>query len=282
MIELPRDQVLAARRGSREALAAVVAAAAGPVFNLAVRMLANRADAEDATQEILILIVTHLDGLRDVDAAGAWAMRIACRHLVHERARGRIERMRLTFDGFAADLAQGLAPLPDGELTEAEQALAVDEVRIGCTLAMLVCLSRELRIAYILGDVFDLTDTEAASLLEITPAAYRQRLRRARAAVTEFVTARCGIVSDAAACRCEHRVAAALRLGRIERGQRQLERADETRTDVASLRAHIAGLERARAAAALMRANPQFTSAVAERVVAAFDTAGDRSRHGSA
>ena len=107
-------------------------------------------------------------------------MGVACRHLVQECKRGRLEAMRLTFKGFAADLEQGLAPLPQNELSEIEAAMAIEEVKIGCTLAMLVCLTRELRIAYLLGDVFELTDTEAASVLEITPTAYRQRLRRAR------------------------------------------------------------------------------------------------------
>lgn len=32
--------------------------------------------------------------------------------------------------------------------------LTLKRVKIGCTLAMLVCLSRSLRIAYILGDIF--------------------------------------------------------------------------------------------------------------------------------
>jgi hypothetical protein len=61
--------------------------------------------------------------------------------------------------------------------------MAIEEVKIGCTLAMLVCLTRALRIAYLLGDVFELTDAEAADVLEIPPPAYRQRLRRARAVV---------------------------------------------------------------------------------------------------
>lgn len=60
-----------------------------PVFNLAMRMLANRADAEDATQEILIRTITHLGTVREPAAAGARAFRLACRHLVHQARAGR-------------------------------------------------------------------------------------------------------------------------------------------------------------------------------------------------
>lgn len=272
MIVLDRDEVIAARHGSRAALAAVVRAAERPVYNLALRMLANRADAEDATQEILIKIVTHLSSVRDADAAGAWAMRIATRHLVHERKRGRVEAMRLTFEGFAADLEQGLAPLPESGLSEAETAMAIENVKIGCTLAMLVCLSRPLRIAYILGDVFELTDTEAASILEIAPSAYRQRLRRARSQVTGFVTSKCGVVTGAAACRCEKRVAPALRLGRIVKGQTEFDTADGSRSNIAEMQQRIVKLEKGRSAAALMRSNPAFSSRIGALVMKVIGT----------
>jgi DNA-directed RNA polymerase specialized sigma24 family protein len=134
----------------------------GPVFNLAVRMLANRPDAEDATQEILIKLVTHLDDIRDMEAAGAWAFRIACRHLVQARKQGRVEAQRFTFRAFAADLADGLEELPDETLRDPETQALVAEVKIGCTLALLTCLTRPLRATYILGDIFELPDTEAA------------------------------------------------------------------------------------------------------------------------
>lgn len=269
MIRLDPDTVLTARQGSRAALTAIVHAAERPIYNLALRMLANRADAEDATQEILIKIVTHLGSVRDAEAAGAWAFRIACRHLVQERRRGRVEAMRLTFEGFAADLERGLTTLPGDVLSDAEAALALEEVKIGCTLAMLVCLSRPLRIAYILGDVFEVTETEAAAVLDIAPSAYRQRLRRAREAVTGFVAARCGLVSDRAACRCDKRVAPALAMGRVTKGQSEFEATDGPYPSVADVRQHVSRLETGRAAAALMRSNPEFSSHVGPLVMAA-------------
>jgi DNA-directed RNA polymerase specialized sigma24 family protein len=264
MIRLDAQQVVAAREGNRAALDAVVRAAERPVFNLAVRMLASRVDAEDATQEILVKIITNLGSIRDVEAAGAWAFKIACRHLVHEKRRGAIEAMQLSFEGFAADLETGLSPLSDHGLNEIEAKLAIDEVKIGCTLAMLVCLSRELRIAYILGDIFEVTDTEAATILEIDPAAYRQRLRRARGAVTTFVQSNCGLVSESSACRCERRVGQALKIGRVARGQPDLSAGSGDVPSVAEIRGRIEVIERERASAALMRSNPDFSSRVGE------------------
>lgn len=271
MIRLDPDLVAAARQGSRAALEALVLSLQRPVFNLAMRMLANRPDAEDATQEILIKVVTHLGDVRDAEAAGAWAFRIACRHLVHARRQGRVEAQRFSFRAFAADLADGLEELPDETMQDPETRVLIEEVKIGCTLALLTCLSRPLRAAYILGDIFELSDTEAADALEIDQAAFRQRLRRARALVTGFVQRRCGVVSPAATCRCERRVAQALGLGRVEKGRPSLAAREPSAPSLAQLQASIARLERGRAAAALMRSNPEFTTEVGHLVLQAME-----------
>ena len=77
MIVFDSVQVEAARQGSRAALETLVHAAKGPIFNVAMRMLAHREDAEDATQEILIKIITHLGDLRDVQLG--WRVGLSCR-----------------------------------------------------------------------------------------------------------------------------------------------------------------------------------------------------------
>lgn len=258
MIRLDPDTVETARQGSRAALELIIRAAERPVFALALRMLADRADAEDATQEILIKILTHLGTLRDPAAAGAWAMRLACRHLVELRRMSRVEAMRLTFTGFAADLEEGLAPLADAALDEAEAQRAIAEVKVGCTLAMLTCLNRAARIAYLLGDVFEMTDQEAAMVLEINPAAYRQRLRRARAVVQAFVSARCGLVNREATCTCERRVCAAMAAGRVRPGASAFGLSDGQPGGMDALRSAIERMEAGRRAAALMRSQPDF------------------------
>jgi hypothetical protein len=45
---------------------------------------------------------------------------------------------------------------------------------------MLLCLDREQRLVYVLGEIFDVTDVVGAEILEITPENFRQRLARTR------------------------------------------------------------------------------------------------------
>src|SRR5438128_4819869 len=74
---------------------------------------------------------------------------------------------------------------PDPE----DRALA-REIRLRCTQAMLLGLDRELRIAYVLGDIFNLSVEEAAEVLGSDLAAYRKRLSLSRARPPPRLSAR--------------------------------------------------------------------------------------------
>lgn len=199
--------------GDGEALEAVLGAIKDDVYRLSVRMLWHPADAEDATQEILIKVMTRLGGFRGEAAFSTWVYRVAVNHLLTTRQR-RAERAAMSFDAFAEDLATDLDEPYEAGAVEAE--LLAEEVKVGCTQGMLLCLDRPHRAAYILGEVFELSGEEAASILEIAPAAYRKRLSRARARVQDFMRGQCGLVDEANACRCGRRVGAAIRHGRLD------------------------------------------------------------------
>jgi RNA polymerase sigma factor (sigma-70 family) len=196
------DIVRQALEGDRDALDRLVRALQGDLYGLALRMLWNREDAEDATQEILVRIVTRLSQFNFQSRVKTWAYRIAVNYILDTK-KSAIERLHLNFDRFAEDLVGGLAPV---SADDAEQSLLIDEVKVGCSLAMLQCLDRPHRLAYVLGEIMELSGPEAADALEIAPALFRKRLQIARQAILEFTRAHCGLVSDAAPCRCHRRV----------------------------------------------------------------------------
>lgn len=204
-----------AKDGDRDALEALIAAIRHDVYNLAVRMLWHPADAEDATQEILLRIVTKLGTFRGRSAFRTWMFRVATNHLLNVR-HSRAEREGVTFARFAEDLATGLSDPPAAAADDPQQALLVEEVKLGCTTAMLLCLSREERLAYIIGDIFALEGDDAARALGVRPPAYRKRLSRARERLRAFMRVHCGLVNPAAACACRRRVAAAVARGRVD------------------------------------------------------------------
>jgi RNA polymerase sigma factor (sigma-70 family) len=179
------------------------------VYELALRMLGHPADAQDAAQEILLIVITHLGSFRGESAVKTWVWRIAANHLARVR-RGR--REVVTFEVLGDRLHSGLREEPSNFPDPEAQALA-RELRLRCTEAMILSLDRDLRIAHVLGDVMGLSGQEAAEILEVDAAAYRKRLSRARALLHDFVRGWCGVLDPSNPCRCARQVDSAVERG---------------------------------------------------------------------
>ncbi|MGW4364506.1 RNA polymerase sigma factor [Nocardia takedensis] len=210
----PREVALvtAAIDGDADAATEILRGLQDPIYRLALRMTGRPADAEDATQEILLRVFTRLATWRGEAKLLTWAYRIAVNHLLNTRRRSPQEAAQLSLDAFGDLLVQGLTA--DHRGPEAE--LLATEVRLQCSQAMLQCLTREERIAFVLDDVFDVGSADAAWILDLTPAAYRKRLERTRKRLRAFLTSTCGHASAQARCRCSRRIAQAVSTGRID------------------------------------------------------------------
>jgi RNA polymerase sigma factor (sigma-70 family) len=144
--------VASARQGDAIALDELVRRIQDRVYGLALRMLWHPEDARDATQEILVRVVTHLGAFRGESAVLTWVYRIACNYLKTAR-RSRVEAQDLTFQRFGRELDEGLAFGSSGGEPAADESLLLEEVKLGCTHGMLLCLDRDQRLAYILGEI---------------------------------------------------------------------------------------------------------------------------------
>lgn len=203
-----------AQGGDGRAVEALLAAVRDGVHRLALRMTGCPDDALDATQEILVKVLTRLASFQGEAAFTTWVHRVSVNHLL-DRKRSAVERLELTFGAFADDLHDGLTPVAPNAGPELD--VLAREVKHGCTLALLTCLDREARVVYVLGEVFGVSSAEGAWICDTTETAYRKRLSRARAAVRAFVGEHCGLVAPSRArCHCRKRVPAAVRLGRVD------------------------------------------------------------------
>src|SRR5262252_5727489 len=133
------DLARAAANGDKAATSAFLEGIKDDIYELALRMLGHPADAEDAAQEILVIVVTHLGSFRGESALSTWVWRIAANHLARVR-RGRRETM--TFELLDERLSEGLRPEPSRRPDPEASAMAA-EIRLRCTEAMLLSLDRE-------------------------------------------------------------------------------------------------------------------------------------------
>jgi RNA polymerase sigma factor (sigma-70 family) len=207
--------VTRAQAGDRDALETLVRRHQPWIYNLALRMLAHPADAQDAMQEILIKALTHVASFEGRSRFRTWLYRIAVHHVLNMK-RGRAERTLNFGDyGRALDGTPDLE-LPDPATVPADLRLLVDEARLGCTSAMLLCLDRDQRMVYVLGEIFGVTDAVGAELLETSRENFRQRLARARRDLHTFMNDKCGLVNQANPCRCARKTQAFIRCGHVD------------------------------------------------------------------
>jgi len=194
-----------ARDGDKKALNDLLLGIKDRVFGLALRMLGDTSDAEDATQEILIKVVTHLSEFRQESAFSTWVYRIASNHLLNTRKR-QAERAYVDFEDYAELIDRGLVSQWNRSIPKAIMTIWVKEVIISCTQGMLLCLDRDHRLAYILGEIFNVSGEQGAYILNITPAAFRKRLSRGKNRLSRFMEKHCGLIDSSNPCTCEKQI----------------------------------------------------------------------------
>jgi RNA polymerase sigma factor (sigma-70 family) len=211
-----KNLVARARSGERRALEDLVRQHQAWIYNIALRMLFHPQDAEDATQEILVKVLTRLSSFEGRSSFRTWLYRIVVNHVLNMR-RGRVEDPAIDFRMYGEELDKTPdLDLPDPKGASADVNLLVAEAMLACTSGMLLCLDREQRLAYILGAIFEVSDTVAAEVLEITSENFRQRLARARRDLRNFMNDKCGLVNQANPCRCAKKTRGFIEAGHVD------------------------------------------------------------------
>jgi RNA polymerase sigma factor (sigma-70 family) len=255
MLQTPEENAKRAQQGDRAALEALVAQIQSKIYGIALRMLWQPQDAQDATQEILLRVVTNLTTFRGDSSFFTWVYRIAANHLLRFR-KSRLEEQGFTFETFGKDLAEGLCDAS----VHPDDSLLLQELRVGCTLGMLLCLDRPHRIAYTLGEILEMDSREGSAVLGVTQVTFRKRLERARAQIIEFMRARCGLANPRNACRCHRRLKWAMELKRVDAEHLLFAHDPENATTFPDVLTNIRRLEETRRAVALFRSHPEFAA----------------------
>ncbi len=167
--------VVRARDGDLRAYGELVYRYQGPLFRLAVRMLASRGDAEDVVQEVFLTAWRGLASLHEEAAFVGWVYR-----MVTNRCLNMIRDRHSTVD---VDLAQRESRGPS---SRPEHLVEVSEQLAAVTTA-LQQLTGEQRACWLLREVHGRSYEEIAQAVGVTPTAVRGRIARARAQLTELM-----------------------------------------------------------------------------------------------
>ncbi|SHG99690.1 RNA polymerase sigma factor [Flagellimonas flava] len=201
--------------GDKASLESLVIKHQDYIYNVALTFVGDPNEAADLTQEVLIKVITKLDSFKGDSSFKTWMYRIVKNHFLNMK-RGKHEINPPTFEEFG----NGLDQLPDESLSnytfEVEEKLLVNEAKISCMKGMLLCLDREQRLVYIIGELFGFPDTIGGAIMEISKENFRIKLHRAKKQLYNFMNHKCGLINKANPCRCHRKTAGFIKLGYVD------------------------------------------------------------------
>jgi len=156
------------------------------VYATVISMVGSKQDAEDVTQDALLKALARLHQFRSESAFGTWLIQIA---INEARMRRRKLRHGIMFSLTSEPDGDGVyIPRDFADWREIpSEALERSEIREELAKA-LTSLEEHYRLTFILRDVNELSITETASILGISPAAVKSRLRRARLMLRDLLS----------------------------------------------------------------------------------------------
>ena len=171
-----------AQRGDERAFSIIVRTYEVPVFNYVMRLVGDRALAEDLTQEVFLRVFQGLPKFSLRSKFTTWLFQVTKNRVLDElRVSERRPRSLVALE----DVPPLEAIDPPAEQVEAIDALwrAIEELNV------------DLKMALLLRDVVGLSYTEIADSLEITLATVKWRIYKAREEV-QLALAREGITFE--------------------------------------------------------------------------------------
>lgn len=177
------------------ALETLISQYEGKVFGLALRFTGNRPDAEEVLQDVFWRVLQHIGSFRGESKLSSWIYRITANTALEKvRKRPKTRDLPLaeelgpamTEDGRIAEPVMDWTRLPHDELEQKELAQRLEEA--------IAQLPPDYRTVFVLRDIEGLSTEEAAEVLDLSVAALKTRLHRARLflrkQLTDYVTAR--------------------------------------------------------------------------------------------
>jgi RNA polymerase sigma-70 factor, ECF subfamily len=158
------------------------------VFNVTVRMLGNRAEAEDVAQEVFISVFKTIDTFREDAKLSTWLYRVAVNHCKnrikylarrHQRDHDELDETQQDGGGDGVMSAPSTPRRPDRQLEGAQIDRIMQEA--------IAELEEDHRVLVVLRDIEDLSIEEICEITGLPDGTVKSRLHRARLALRKKI-----------------------------------------------------------------------------------------------
>lgn len=159
------------------------------VFRLLLRMIGDRAEAEDVAQEVFITVFKSIDGFRGDSKLSTWLYRVATNHCknrikyLDRRARGK----KKEFDEIAEhDTVESATMSQSAQVARPDQQAEANQIET-IVRAAIAELDEDQRELVILRDVENMSYEEIQQITGLPEGTVKSRLHRARLALAKSV-----------------------------------------------------------------------------------------------
>jgi RNA polymerase sigma-70 factor (ECF subfamily) len=173
------------RAGSSFAVDELLRQYQGKIFNLAMSILKNESDAEEAAQDVFMTVIRKADTFQGNSAFYSWMYRI-CVNTCLMRLRGKRRNETVSIEEFMPVFTdEGMHASPMDDWSKEVERDALNE-ELGQMIRKYTGeLSEKYRVVFVLSDVEGLSNEETARILGLTVPAVKSRLHRARLCLRE-------------------------------------------------------------------------------------------------
>ena len=170
-MEISDDILMQASQGDLAAFEAVYKASAGFVYNVAFRIVGNREDAQEVTQEVFLIIHSKLKGFRFEASFKTWAYRITANHAINfAKKTSKTRNKTMEYDDTLFE------PTASGDV----RADMDKEHHSKVINDLLGAVNPQQRACVVLRNIEGLSYQQIADTLKINVNTVRSRLKRAR------------------------------------------------------------------------------------------------------
>jgi len=168
------------RQGTPGAVEELLGTYQGRIFNLAMSILRNESDAEEATQDVFMTVIRKVNTFKGNSALYSWMYRI-CVNTCLMRLRGKRRGETVALEDFMPVFTEeGMHASPMDDWSKEVERKALNEELGKMIRKFTEELSEKYRVVFVLSDIEGLSNEETAKILGMTVPAVKSRLHRAR------------------------------------------------------------------------------------------------------
>jgi RNA polymerase sigma-70 factor (ECF subfamily) len=168
------------RKGAPGAVDELLRLYQGKIFNLAMSILKNESDAEEAAQDVFMTVIRKVGTFQGNSAFYSWIYRI-CVNTCLMRLRGKRRNETVSIEEFMPVFTdEGMHASPMDDWSKEVERDALNEELGRMIRKYTEELSEKYRVVFVLSDVEGLSNEETSKILGLTVPAIKSRLHRAR------------------------------------------------------------------------------------------------------